>query len=137
MNQENKNILSLLVECEGCKKKFSVSSGDPTIKHKVETKIEGKSIFLTYYDCHSCGRRHFVQIDDNESLRLLHESKSQFIKLLMAKRKGKAVADKSISKFNKTRKHLSDYRTKLMKDYTGKSIKMDGTDSDIVLRFSV
>lgn len=131
--------MSLLVECEDCKHKFEISSGETAgkVNHKKEFNVSGKSIFLTYYDCPSCGRRHYVQIDDATSLNKLKEVQSMFIKLSVAKNKGKEIPQKQLAKFKKARQHLSDYRMKLMKEYTGKSIHNDETESDFVLRFSV
>lgn len=60
-----------------------------------------------------------------------------FIKLSVARNKGKEIPRKQLVKFKKARQHLSDYRMKLMKEYTGKSIHNDETDSDFVLRFSI
>lgn len=137
MEEGSKNMSTLFVECEGCKRKFCVSSDDSKIKHKVEAKIEGKSIFLTYYDCPDCGRCHFVQIDDQESLRMLNEIKSRFIKLSVAKLKLEDVPEKSVIKFHKARRNLGNRRIMLMKQYTGKSIKLDEMKADTVLRFSV
>ncbi len=138
LNQENKTM-SLLVECEDCKHKFEISSGESAgqVNHKKEFNINGKSIFLTYYDCPSCGRRHYVQIDDATSLNKLKEVRAMFVKLSVARTKGKEIPQKQLVKFKKARQHLSDYRMKLMKEYTGKSIHNDETDSDFVLRFSV
>lgn len=138
MNQENK-AMSLLVECEDCKQKFEVSSGESAgkVNHKKEFNVNGKSIFLTYYDCLSCGRRHYVQIDDKTSLNKLREVSQQFVKLSVAKRKGKEIPQKQSAKFKKARQHLSDYRMNLMKQYTGKLIHDNETDSDFVLRFSI
>ena len=60
----------LVFECEECKGKISVSRAEApnSLTHKKEFNVNGKSIFLTYYDCPSCGRRHYVQIDDKTSL---------------------------------------------------------------------
>lgn len=140
MEKENRESkINLMVECEDCKQKFQVSSGegDGQVNHKKEFNIEGKSIFLTYYDCPSCGRRHYVQIDDKTSLNKLREVSQQFVKLSVAKKKGKTIQQKQSAKFKKARQHLSDYRMNLMKQYTGKLIHDNETDSDFVLRFSV
>lgn len=140
LSQENKSI-SLMVVCEDCKNKFQICSGEidgqANFKYKKEFNINGKSIFLTYYDCPSCGRRHYVQIDDAVSLNKLKEVKTMFIKLSIAKKEGKEISQRQSVKFKKARQYLSDYRIKLMKEYTGKSIRDDETDSNFVLRFSV
>lgn len=134
-------VMSLTVECEDCKNKFIISSeksvGVGEVNHKKEFNINGKSIFLTYYDCPSCGRRHFVQIDDKTSLDLLDEVNAMFIKLSVAKSKGKKIPRKQLAKFEKARQYLSVYRMELMREFTDKSFHDDETDSDVVLRFSV
>lgn len=139
MSENEIKTLTLMVECEECKHKFPISSNAAanSLNNKKEFKIDGKSIFLTYYDCPSCGRRHFVQIDDDFSLDKLRDVTNQFAKLTVMKRSGKDVPKKQSSKFKKARQHLSDYRIKLMKDYTGKLIHDNDTDKDFVLRFSV
>lgn len=126
----------MFVECEDCKQRFDISS-DEAVNHKRKFDVKGKSIFLTYYDCPSCGRRHFVQIDDDVSISKLKKVSDMFIKLTVAKRKGKEIQEKQQAKFKKARQNLFNYRMKLMKEYTGKLIHDDETDLDFVLRFSV
>jgi len=139
MSEINQERMSLMVECEDCKQKFKITLGEAThsITYKKEFNVNGQSIFLTYYDCPKCGRRHYVQIDDRTSLNKLKEVSQQFVKLSIAKRKGKKIPQKQSAKFKKTRQCLSDYRMNLMKQYTGKLIHDNETDSDFVLRFSV
>lgn len=139
MSKTNRERMSLMVECEDCKHKFEITSGEAAshLNHKKEFNVNGKSIFLTYYDCPKCGRRHYVQIDDVTSLNKLKEVQRMFIKLSVAKTQGKEIPQKQSAKFKKARQHLSDYRMNLMKQYTGKLIHDNETDSDFVLRFSV
>lgn len=131
--------MNLLVECENCKEKFNITSGNEqnTITHKKEFSVNGKSIFLTYYDCPSCGRRHFVQIDNDITLRKLRNVSKQFAKLTTIKCKGKQISKEQSEKFKKARKNLMESRTVLMKEYTGKLIHDNETDSDFILRFSI
>lgn len=137
MTKENQ--LTLMVECEECKQKFAIGTEQApnSITNKKKYEVDGKSIFLTYYDCPSCGRRHFVQIDDQSSLAVLRETKMQFVKLATKRKQGKEITKKQSDRFSKTRKHLSSYRLGLMQKYTGKSIYDEATDSYFVLRFSV
>lgn len=139
MSTIGRETMLLLVECEGCKTKFRVSAGEAAnaVTHKKEFNVNGRSIFLTYYDCPSCGRRHYVQIDDAVSLNKLKEVSRQFAKLSVLKKKGKDIPQKQSAKFKKARQHLSDYRMNLMKKYTGKLVHDNETDSDFELRFSV
>lgn len=126
---------NFVAECEYCKHRFEVFNN---INHKKEfIANNGKSIFLTYYDCPECGRRHFVQIDDMASLDKLKEVRTMFVKLSAAKNMGKEIHKKQSAKFKKARQDLSDYRIKLMKEYTGKLIRNNETESEFVLRFSI
>lgn len=127
-----------MFQCEDCGKRFPVSQDQApnSLTHKKEFKSNGQSIFLTYYDCPSCGRRHFVQIDDEQSLQELTRIKNEFIKLSVRKRKGKAISKRQSENFKKARQHLAEYRTKLMEGYTGKSA-IDETGMEYILRFSV
>lgn len=137
MSKLSENKISLLVECEDCRNKFEVNINNKTMTFNKKFEVNGQSIFLTYYDCPKCGRRHYVQIDDKTSLNKLREVSQQFFKLSVTKRKGKEIPQKQSAKFKKARQHLSDYRMNLMKQYTGKLIHDNETDSDFVLRFSV
>jgi hypothetical protein len=139
MSEINRERISLMVECEDCKHKFEIASGEAahSITHKKEFNVNGQSIFLTYYDCPKCGRRHYVQIDDATSLNKLKEVSRQFVKLAVLKKKDKEIPQKQSAKFKKARQNLSDYRMNLMKEYTDKLLHNNETDSDFVLRFSV
>ena len=139
MSEINQEQMSLLVECESCKEKFRITVGNASnaVTHKKEFNVNGQSIFLTYYDCPKCGRRHYVQIDDTVSLNKLKKISGQFIKLAVLKKKGKEIPQEQSAKFKKARQNLSNYRMNLMKEYTGKLLHDNETDSDFELRFSV
>ena len=106
----DRETMSLLVECEDCKEKFRITTGDAanTVTHKKEFNVNGQSIFLTYYDCPKCGRRHYVQIDNATSLNKLKEVSRQFVKLSVLKKKGKDIPQKQSAKFKKARQNLSE-----------------------------
>lgn len=131
--------MSLLVECEDCHEKFRIAAGDEAVPvtHKKEFVVKGRSIFVTYYDCPKCGRRHFVQIDDNRSLQMLKENERMFVKLSVKRRNDKEIPQKQSDKYKKQRRHLAEYRTNLMKEYTGVMVHDDETDASFELRFSV
>ena len=139
MSTIDRETMLLLVECEDCKEKFQITAGNAVnaVTHKKEFNVNGQSIFLTYYDCPKCGRRHYVQIDDKRSLDMLKEVSRQFVRLSVKKKKGKEIPRKQSTKFKKARQNLSDYRMNLMKEYTGKLLHDNETDSDFELRFSV
>ena len=126
--------MSILAECEDCGRKFSVNKDN---LNQREFTTNEQSIFLTYYDCPSCGRRHYVQIDNWKSMSIYKDAKRQMTKLMVLRRKDKIIPQKQQAKFEKTRKHLARIRTNLMKDYTGKLIHDNETDVDFELKFSV
>lgn len=125
----------MMVECEDCKEKFTIDKDNVTFKK--EFKLNEQSIFITYYDCPRCGRRHYVQIDDSVSLEKLEEVQRQFVSLSVLRRRGKKVSKKRSDKFKESRMSLNEYRNALMKEYTGKLLHDDETDKDFKLRFSV
>ena len=127
------NGVSILAECEDCKCKFEVNG---SIIKNAPFVVNGSQYFLTYYDCPSCNRRHFVQVDDIKSKQQLVGITVQFAKLTSARGRGKSISKKQAEKFKKIRQHLSDYRTALMKELTGKSAT-DEAGNTFVLRFSV
>lgn len=131
--------LSLMVECEECKMQFNISSQDAIncVKHKKEYKINERSIFLTYYDCPNCGKRHFVQIDDDYTLKILKDVKKIFTKMAANRVKNKIVPKSQSDKYKRQIKHLRSCRNKLMKEFTGVILHDDETDTSFELRFSV
>lgn len=135
---DNNKSFNLMFECENCKKRFPVSSEQApnSLTHKKEFKVNEQSIFLTYYDCPHCGKRHFAQIDDTTSLQELVKVTEEFRKIIAMQRKGKNISKKQSDHFKKSRQHLSDYRNNLMKEFTGKTIT-DVTGIEYTLRFSI
>lgn len=132
------NPLAMMVECEGCQHKFGISSGESSeITHKKEYSVNGRSIFLTYYDCPNCGRRHVVQIDDQKSLQMLRENQKTFVRLAKKRSDDRPIAQKQSDKYKKQRHNLLEYRTSLMKEFTGTILHDSETDASFELRFSV
>lgn len=131
------NPLSLMVECEECKEKFGVAPEASSVTYKREFRVVGRSIYLTYYDCPKCGRRHFVQIDDEKSLELLKVNEKQFVHNATIKTRGLKLRKKKVDQYKDTQKHLANYRRELMEEFTGKKIYDDEKGSSFELRFSV
>lgn len=131
------SAFNLMFECEVCKTIFPVSSEQApnSLTHKKEYTVNNKKIFLTYYDCPHCGKRHFVQIDDVNSLQQLTNVKKQFVRFAAAKTKEKEIPKRQSEDFKKARQNLSVYRTNLMKEFTGKIIT-DEAGTKYVLRFT-
>ena len=138
---DNKKGLNFHTICEECKKGFEVN---PQVLKKKEYNylgesiwIKGKSIWVTYYDCPHCGRRHMVQVDDEKSKQMLVGVSIMFAQLSNAKRKGKTISKKTSDKFKKARNDLSLYRNNLMKELNGKLATDIENGTAVLLRFSV
>lgn len=131
------NPLSLMVECEECHEKFGITAETSSVTHKREFRVDGQSIYLTYYDCLKCSRRHFVQIDDEKSLELLKVNEGQFVHNAALKTRGQKLRKKKIDQYKNAQKHLANYRRELMKEFTGKEIYDEEKGSSFELRFSV
>lgn len=126
-----------LFECEKCGNRFYLGRNGIEIKHEVPFKTkDGRSIYITYYDCPKCGRRHYVQIDDVHSNKMKKETLFMFRKLSKKRLDYKDIPVRQNEKFKKLNKKLEDYRLELKKELNGcMVIAQDG--SDIEVHFSM
>ena len=98
-------------ECVNCK----VSQVESPKAIKVEKGIfNGQSIQVMYYDCPVCGGRNIVQVDNDESLRLLAKCKSIISVQMKANRQGRR--GKQSGKMKKAQIHLRKIRNELQKE---------------------
>ena len=129
--------------CTNCNEAFELSNnliGQNGIHHKVEFtyKHEGaedKKLYLTYYTCPKCGKKYFVQVDDETSLKAFKTISKNFVKMAKLKQSGK-VTRKHKLKFNKQRRNIEAYRNKLKTYYVGKTVHDNETDKDFILVLS-
>lgn len=120
--------------CQKCKSSFDIS--EENLVYQKEYSYEGQSIFLTYFDCPKCNRRHFVQIDNQKSKELLERCKMDFARLSIAKSKGQVIKNNRKKKFDAERKYLSKFRNELAKEYSGRQAVDLETGNIFVLLFS-
>lgn len=111
---------SIFAKCQACATLIKLDRS--TINKTICRDEDGRSIFLTYYDCHECGKRYFVQADDNYSMEMLSNVSKTFVRLASAKQKGRIIRPKQREKFNRLRSHLDRYRTKLMREWSNKNV---------------
>lgn len=134
--EKSKNLLSIQAECEDCKNNFTVNANNLVYQKEFYDIEFGNQIFLTYYDCPKCGRRHFVQVDDTSTINLSVRTKGQFKK--MAKKQintGKVTQNQNESlKYVREQTRLG--RENLMQCYQGREVK-DKDGNSYELRFSV
>ena len=130
-------MLKTMIKCQKCNEALSISREN--IKKDKATFKDGDSISLvdlTYFECPSCGKRHFVQIDNAETKGLLLEVVRVFAKLSKMRKQGKSIKKKS-GKYKKANGDLDKARNKLMKEYSGKTVHLEELNQDVILEFSV
>lgn len=122
-----------LFKCEDCDTNFYLDTGEVEVKYGVPfTTKDGRSIFITYYDCPKCGRRHYVQIDDVRSNQMKKETSVMFRKLSKKRLNFKDIPKNQNEKFKKLNKKLEDYRFKLKKEFNKQVIiAADGTEVEV------
>lgn len=120
---ENEKLNSFSVRCHECGHTLPVMAGMSSFKYGAEYKDkDGQSIWLTYFDCPSCGKRHYVQIDDSTSKEYLKKATSMFNRLAASRRKGSTISSRQIGKLDSTKRKLSSVRLELMQKYSGKEL---------------
>lgn len=121
--------------CQKCKSSFNIS--EENLVYQKEYSYEGQSIFLTYFDCPNCSKRHFVQIDNERSIEILRKCEKDFVRLSIAKtNRHKHIKSNVKKKFDAERKYLSEFRSKLAIDYSGRQVVDLETGNTFVLLFS-
>lgn len=133
----NKRDASFSVMCNNCKEKLKVGKDikPSEIKHKKKYVVNGKEIFLTYFECPKCKIRQFVQIDDKNTLSELKEVKKQFRNLSLKRRLGNEIDKEQSDKFKEAREHLAQSRIRLARKYTGTLVHDNETDLNFEMRF--
>lgn len=121
-----------LFKCEECDSMFSLNK-DAELKYGVPfTSKDGRSIFISYYDCPKCGRRHYVQIDDVRSSQMKKETSIMFRKLSKKRLNFMDIPKHQNEKFKKLNNKLEDYRIKLKKEFNNQIIiAEDGLEVEV------
>lgn len=127
-----------LFECEDCGLKFYLGKDGVVVRYEVPfiVKKDGRSIFVTYYDCPECDRRHYVQIDDACSNQMKKETSMMFRKLSKKRINFEDIPKKQNEKFKKLNKKLEDYRFELKKELNNQII-ISENGSEIEVHFSM
>lgn len=126
----------LFLQCMCCDKTLNLLLVETKIVHKEKfADVNGNYLYLTYYDCLHCGKRNFVQIDDENSMHKLAITRNIFSRVCELNTKGKNIPRKQSDKFKKARNDLTIYRMELMRKFTGKTV-VDETGKSYELFFN-
>lgn len=128
------NSLNVVIECIDCKESFEANGEN--VKQQ-ELKDEDKIIKVIYVDCPHCNRRHYVQIDNDESSKLKVQNLLMFKKLSRKKLNGKQISKKENTIFKNLRDKLLDLRADLMEEYEGRIVTDTLTGESITLHFTL
>lgn len=132
----NQGTMTAKVECKNCKSVFTIGPGNITFDKMYEDE-NGRSIFLTYFDCPDCQERHYVQVDNQQSREVKKKTQRMFAQLSVMRNKNKSIPRQQQNKFNKLRKNLNDRRFELMKQYDGSTVTDTETGDKIKLNFTI
>lgn len=132
----NQGTMTAKVECKNCKSIFTIGPGNITFDKMYEDE-NGRSIFLTYFDCPDCQERHYVQVDNQQSREVKKKTQRMFAQLSVMRNKNKPIPRQQQNKFNKLRKNLNDRRFELMKQYDGSIVTDTETGDKIELNFTI
>ena len=132
----NPGTMTTNIECKKCKSIFMIGPDNITFDKVYEDK-DGRSIFLTYFDCPDCRERHYVQVDNQQSHEVKDRTQRMFAQLSVMRSKNKHIPKQQQSKFNKLRKDLNDRRFELMKQYDGSIVTDTETGDKIKLNFTI
>lgn len=130
------NNMTQAVQCKSCGKSFIISNDNVTHEKEFKDK-DGQTIYITYFDCPHCQDRHYVQVDNNITLKIKKQCLDMFASLAKIKLAKKRVPIQQRNKFNSGRKKLSDKRFELMKQYEDSIVTDTETGAEIHINFTV
>lgn len=122
-----------LVNCVNCNKGFTISS-ENVFKHEYKT-AKGNTIWLTYYDCPRCGKRHYVQVDSVRTHQLLQVITRQMAYFASCRKKGKPIRKSASADYERNKTHLSEIRMDMMKQLEGSEVLDPTTKVKTIVRF--
>lgn len=120
-------MFEMLAKCESCGSSIDVNP-NTIIKKEVTCVEDCSELSITYYDCEKCSRRHIVQVDNQETNKMLTEFTKLMAKASIVKKNNKQLKKKEITKINKIRSDLAEKRFLLMQKYQGKHYLDNGRE---------
>ena len=98
---------------------------------------DGKIVYITWYSCPKCGNIHYIQIDDDNTKRLLEHSKVALKQAMVYNSKNQTPPKKIKTRLEKARKKLSNARLELMKEYNETVFREIQSKEEVKIRFSL
>lgn len=133
--REAKNAINnnMMAKCKECKTTFVINS---CTVHKDEyDTFDHQAVWVTYYECPECGKRHFVQIDNAYTNGRLIDLTKTLAKLTHKQRSGKKVTEKQKHDVEQIQQDLANKRSELIERYqeTEMTSILDGFREKVVV----
>lgn len=119
--------------CSECKRNFVLNNN---VVKKASSIVDDEAIDLTYFDC-ECGKRFFVQVDNDETKSILRRIITIVAAISAAKSEGKGVKRKYSVRYKMLSGKLKRRRFELMKKYEGKAYFDSEKKENVEIHFSV
>lgn len=121
--------------CENCSFKIKVNKS--TVETTTFMTYDNEIVYVIWYKCPKCGRVHYIQIDNDNTKKILEYSKDILKKVMVYNSKYQTPPKKLKNKLDKVRKKLTNSRIELMKKYNKTVFKDLQTREEVVVSFSL
>lgn len=121
--------------CENCSFKIKLNSS--VVETTTYKTFDGKIVYIIWYKCSKCGNVHYIQIDDDNTKRLLEHNKVALKQVMVYNSKNQTPPKKLKTKLDKVRRKLSNARLELMKKYNETVFKDIQSKEEVKIRFSL
>lgn len=130
---------NLKIKCRSCGSFIDISNSSD-IEYSVRMRCKdnsSKEFFLTYTKCKNCNNIQYFQVDNSNSIEKLKEVKKLMIRGMKKKLENKQIPLQQSNKIKEAQKHLDDYRKKLMKEVTGKTLVDENRNEFYIDKFTI
>lgn len=127
-------MVEVMAKCRLCKEEIRV--GTHNVEKRPMYTRDGNLVWMTYFVCHKCGARNFVQADDEYTNELLEEETKLVIKVMKQKKFGKTPHRKQSEKRKQIEMDLARTRKILMSALEGEPVKDSVTGATYIVSFN-
>ena len=121
--------------CEDCSYKMKLDSSN--VETTTFKTYDEKIVYIIWYKCPKCGRIHYIQIDNDNTKRLLEYSKVALKQAMVYNSKNQTPPNKIKTKLENSRTKLANARLNLMKKYNNTVFKNLQSKEEVKICFSL
>lgn len=121
--------------CENCS--FKIKLNKSVVETTTFMTYDDKIVYIIWYKCPKCDRVHYIQIDNDETKKLLEYSTEVLKKVMVYNSKNQTPPKKLKIKLDKARKKLSNARIDLMKKYNETVFRNVQSREEVKINFSL